>query len=234
MEADEKTIERMLANLFRKNRQETPTVDCRDEERLAGYLSARLKQREGTEVENHLATCLYCLDVVVAAYESTREGETAVVPQWLIERAKNLVHPSTEREQTFNLVVRLVREMLEVVRTSGHVVLAPAAAAVRRQAASSGQKAVQVEKKLGRFTVRLEVERIEPGLCQVVVSAADENGRPVDGVRLTLSSGGRERASFLTRGGDVIFERLSPGDYTISVAEPGAPAGTIRLNLTQE
>jgi hypothetical protein len=50
-------------------------------------------------------------------------------------------------------------------------------------------------------------------------------------VRLSLSSGDREQASFLTRAGVVVFDRIAPGEYGIAVSESGAVVGRIKLSL---
>ena len=77
----------------------------------------------------------------------------------------------------------------------------------------------------------MELELIEEGICQVVAHVTEGQGNPADGLRLSLISGGREQASFLTRGGEVVFDRIPVGDYSIALFESGTPVGTIKLAL---
>lgn len=93
---------------------------------------------------------------------------------------------------------------------------------------------LQVEQEVGRFRVAVELDLSEAGMCQVVAHVREESGEPAEGVRLSLSSGEREQASFLTRDGLVVFDRISPGEYSIAVSESGNVVGKIRLNLMLE
>jgi len=62
----------------------------------------------------------------------------------------------------------------------------------------------------------------------------ENTGLPAEGVRLSLNSDEREHASFLTRGGIVVFDRIAPGEYSIAVSESGAQIGKIKLSLMLE
>ena len=135
------------------------------------------------------------------------------------------------KETLFDLAVRLVRDSIELISTSGRVTSAPLQAAVRGKVEPSKGSVLQLEKEVGRFKVAVELDLIEAGMCQVIVSVKEEGGRPAEGIRLSLVSRGREQASFLTRGGVVVFDRIPPGEYSISLSDSGTPVGTIRLSL---
>ena len=87
---------------------------------------------------------------------------------------------------------------------------------------------------MGRFKIAVEIDVGTAENCQLTANVAEEDGKPADGVRLTLNSDGREQASFLTRGGVVVFDRISPGEYSIAVSEADSLVGKIRLNLMLE
>jgi hypothetical protein len=105
---------------------------------------------------------------------------------------------------------------------------------VRSEPKAALENALQVEQDVGRFRVAVELDLSEAGMCQVVANVKEESGEPAEGVRLSLTSGDREQASFLTRNGVVVFDRISPGEYSIAVSECGNAVGRIRLNLMLE
>jgi hypothetical protein len=75
------------------------------------------------------------------------------------------------------------------------------------------------------------VERIETDLCQVVVNVSGLEGTVAEGVRISLLSGGREQASYVTRQGEAVFDRIPQGEYNLALSEAGAPVGMIRLKM---
>jgi hypothetical protein len=135
-----------------------------------------------------------------------------------------------EREPLFNLVVRLARGSIELIRTSGQLMLSPSPV-LRGEVKRAEANSLQVEQEVGRFRIAVELDLTEAGMCQVVANVREETGKPAEGVRLSLSSGDREQASFLTRAGTVVFDRIAPGEYSIAVSESGAVVGKIKLSL---
>jgi hypothetical protein len=227
MDAGEDKIAAILRRLIGRPRDKTARIHCPDEETLAIYLSGNVKGGEAQQVEAHLSKCSLCVEDMVAAYKSGAEHEIARVPQRLIEKAMGLVE---EKKTLFDLVVQLVKGSIDIIQTSGRVM--PVAVPMVRGATKPAQgNIVQVEKEVGRFRVAVELELIESGTCQVVANVTEEEGKPAEGIRLSLSSEGREQASFLTRDGKVLFDRITPGEYSIAVSESGTPVGRIKLSL---
>jgi hypothetical protein len=120
-----------------------------------------------------------------------------------------------------------------LISTTARVVAAPVPV-LRAEAQESPANRLRVEQEVGRFKVAVELDLSEAGVCQVIANVTEESGEPAEGVRLSLSSGDREHASFLTRAGIVVFDRIAPGEYSIAVSESGTPIGRIRLNLMLE
>jgi hypothetical protein len=104
---------------------------------------------------------------------------------------------------------------------------------VRGKLESSGTTVLQVEKEMGRFKVAVEVEPVEDELCQLAVTVKTGGASPADGIRLSLLAGGREQASYLARQGTAIFDRISPGDYSLAISESNAALGSIRLTIKE-
>jgi hypothetical protein len=228
----EEKIERLLRYFLSRREQEPSRRNCPDEEILARYVDRLLEGDEATRLEAHLARCSLCLENVVAVYKSTDGAEGKKVPQVILDRVLSLVAEAASQENILDLVVRLVKDSLELVSTSGQLVLVSSPVSVRARSQTSETTILQVEKEMAGFKVILEVEQVEAGLCQLVVRTEAEGKRPADGIRLSLFSGDREQASYLTRQGQAVFDRLSAGAYNIAITDSGIPVGTIRLELT--
>ena len=230
MDADEKKIAEVLHRLSGRARGWADRVNCPDEETLALFLGRGLVGDAREIVEAHVATCSYCLEDLVAAYKSGEGDGVESVPQRLMAKAMALV---SDRENSFELAVRLVEGSIRLIRTTARVVPVPVPV-LRGEPPVSPANMLQVEQAVGRFKVAVELDLSEAGLCQVVANVKEESGKPAEGVRLSLSSEDREHASFLTRGGVVVFDRILPGEYSIAVSESGTQIGKIRLNLMME
>lgn len=227
MNPDEEKIAEILRRLSGRARERTHRVDCPDEEQLAVFLIGDLSG-DAASIEAHLAHCSLCLDDILAAYQASVDYDVANIPQRLVVKAKALV---SEKENVFDLAVRLLEDSIRLLRTTGRVVPVPVPVLRGEKSATN---MLQVEQEVGKFKVAVELDLSEAGLCQVVANVRGESGEPAEGVRLSLSSEEREHASFLSRGGVVVFDRIAPGEYSIAVSESGTQIGKIRLNLMLE
>ncbi|MCZ6624214.1 MAG: hypothetical protein O7B35_08295 [Deltaproteobacteria bacterium] len=229
----EKQTEKILRGYLSQQRQIKERVGCPDEESLGGYLGGNLRGKAKEELEAHLAGCSFCVDEVVAAHKAMEEVGTETVPRQLMERVMALF-PQLQGEQDFlDLEIRLAGASLELVSTTGRWIdtLGTEPVAVRGRSESCETGLLQVETEMGRFNIAVDVERVETGLCDVVVGIKGEEGKPVDGVRVGLVSGVRELASYLTRQGKAVFDRVSQGKYNLPIYDSGALVGTIRLSI---
>jgi hypothetical protein len=221
---------KILCHIFGQRTIDAARNSCADEEMLARYQTGLLESEEITEIEAHLGDCAVCRDDLVATHVATKDGETEVVPQRVLERAKALVPSSSDEPGFFDLVVRLVRDSLELVSSSGQLVPTPVLADIRGKGKSDAA-ILQVEKELGKIKVDVEVERLDGELCQVAVKVKPRSGMIPDALRLTLISGEREQASYLAPQGTAIFDRIAPGEYRLEISQAGRPMGSVRLKL---
>jgi len=228
---DEEQIRRVLRNYLSQERKSTERAGCPDEESLAGFLGGSLRGNAKEQLEAHLAGCSFCLDELVAAHKAMEGAENQKVPREIIEKAMALVPPAHREQGLLDLVVRLAQDSLELVSTSGQSILTPAPLGVRRGSKRSKPSIVQVKKVMGRFKVTAEVERVDTGLCQIVVEVREEGEKPVDGVRVSLVSKGREQASYLTRRGRAAFDRVAKGEYNLPISDSGGVLGTIQIKV---
>lgn len=231
MDRDEQRIGKILRHLLDQERERAGRVSCANEEDLASYLEGILGEEAQREVEGHVAKCSFCIEDLVAFRKAAQDSEMGIVPKRIIDRAMAVV-PSFREEQNFlDLVVRIAKGALELLSTSGQAILPPAPLPIRGAPRPPETSSVQVEKEMGKLKVSVEVEREEEGLCQVSVRVSGQEGKPAEGIRLTLTSRRREQASYLTRQGEAIFDRIPPGDYNLAVLDSGTLLGTIRLRI---
>ena len=230
IDRDEEQIARILCRFLGRLRQKKGRTGCPDDESLGNYLGGLLTEDAKIGVETHLAECSFCLNDLVAVHKAAQDYETERVLQRIIDRAMALVPPIPGQESFLDLVVKLVKGSLELVRTSGQWVdpFATAPVGIRGRPKPSESSILQVEKEMGRYKVAVEVELVETGLCQVAVRVTGEAGKPAEGIRLSLISGGREQASYLTRLGEAVFDRIPQGEYNLAISHAGIPAGVVQ------
>jgi hypothetical protein len=228
---DDKIV-KLLSRLPSRGGGSGDRLECPDEETLTDFLAGRLEKNARAALETHLAQCSFCLDDLVAAYKSGELAGTETVPQRLIDNAIGLVQG---QETLFDLVVRVTKGTLELIRASVPVSWPELAVQLRGNQPGPTGKVLQLSKAMGRFNITAELEAVEEGMCLLDVHVKDELGRPAEGVRVTLSSEGREQASFLTpAGGEIVFEGILPADYQLAVFDGGGLVGTAELRLTRE
>src|SRR5262245_34296562 len=215
---NDEQIERMVRRLLARSRQRNERTSCPNEESVAEYLSGALTDQARSKLEEHFAGCFFCLNEIAAVSRAEHDSDTSVVPRWLMERAMGLVNPAATG-RVVELVVKLVRDTVELVSSAREwkVPLTPQPVFARSRAAPTASSILQVERELDGHRVAVEVEQVESGICQVVVNVATVDGTPEDGVRLTLLSGEREQASYLTRQGQAVFECIAKGSYELGI-----------------
>lgn len=232
---NEEQIEQILRRLASRAQLAGDRVGCPDEERLAGYLSGGLDEKDRNQLEQHLTCCSFCVSELVAVNRAANDADAAPVPRWLMERAMGLVKP-VATGRVLELVVKLVRDTVELVSSAGEwmVPLTPQPVFARGQSAPSASSILQLERALDGHRIGVEVEQVESGVCQVVVSVAGADGAPEDGVRLTLLKDEREQASYLTRQGQAVFEGIASGSYDLTISQGPTSLGTLKLKIETE
>jgi hypothetical protein len=212
---------------------------CLGTDLFAAYLEGSLTDAERESAEKHLAGCRECREELTDASDrlSMVAQSLRPTPARLLARAMDLgkvlggESPQIDEEEgLLEIVVRWVNDSLELVRTSGQWTFATASQPVRRGDTPAQTGTLQVEKKIGKFSVTVEVRHMERGLFRVIVRVM-ENAKLADRIRVSLLSGKREQASFLARQGKVLFDRISVGSYHLIILEAGAPVGKIRLKV---
>jgi hypothetical protein len=228
-------LEKIIQAQVRQRNLTAIREGCPDEDSLAAYLTGSISAREKNALEEHFASCEFCLTEVAAANEAGESTAKPRVPRWLMERATALVE-SRKQEGVFDLVVRFVKDSVELVRQSGDwiTVMAPQPVTVRGTAAPDDTGILQMKKEMDGHRVTVEMERVESGACQLVLKVTAADGKPGDGLRVSLMAGDREQASYLTRQGQAIFENITRGSYTLVISRGGTGLGKIEISIEVE
>ena len=233
IERDENLLVRLLRRLPQIKPVKQGRSGCPDEEALAVYLSGASSEADNAVVENHLASCAYCLDELLAVRHAAQDEARTAAPAKAVAGAMALRAKPKLTSELFNLVVGLARDSLELISTSGRLVMPPLAAEVRGKAKAGGAGILRIEKNLGELQIAVEVERLDGDFCQVAVNVTPYGKPAADGLRLSLFSGAREQASFLARQGSVIFDGVTPGKYQLAVSAAGGALGRIGLTIEE-
>ena len=233
-ERDEESLGRLLRRLARQQPSGKSPMECPGDENLAAYLDGGLAEIDRSKLESHLTDCRFCLDELVAAHTASQQVGSDAVPAKVSARAMALFPESKPMREIFKLVIELARDSLELISTSGRLVMPAAAAAIRGKEKAADSSVLRIESELEKFHVAVEVERLDNNLCQVVVNVTPKAKDGVaDGLRLSLMSGEREQASYLARQGSAIFDRIPPGDYQLTMTAPGGFLGAIELSIKE-
>jgi len=232
---DDEKIAVLLRSIASKKKLSLNRGDCPDEESLATFVSGHFDDESRNQLESHLAICPFCLEDIVAAFKAVEDLDKVAVPERVRARAMALLQ-SPPDDRVFDFVVRLVGESLELVRISGEwlstLALQPVVA--RGSSKEPASSFFQIERKMSGKKVLLEVARVDAELCQVIAKIESMGGTPAEGMRLTLSKGEREQASYRTRHGQAIFESLAAGNYEIAISEAATRLGTIKFKIGDE
>lgn len=226
----EKQIEETLRRFFAERAEAGRRSGCPDEESLARYLSSSLADSTRADLERHFTECSMCMSELAAAHHAIDATEEQP-PDRLAQRAMGLIGPQVSKS-AIELVVRLVSNAVELVRSSADWVVpaSPQLLAVRG-AASAGSGMVQIEKHIGTYRVAVDLEQVEAGTCQMIVTLTTDRATPADGVRLSLLAGDRVQASFLTREGQAAFTGVPKGDYNLIISRSGTTVGTFSIKI---
>ncbi len=229
----------IFKNLRRQKKDETPTSECLDAKNLAAYIDGNLSASDRQLLDRHLIVCQRCFEDLGRGvmYIETLPREIEPLPRHVFERAMETVRPRPEKSTfgevrySLDLAIRFVKDSLELLSTSGHLALAPVPIAVRGATQEATTPLLTVEDALGETKVSVEVERVGADNVQATIELKDQAGAPLETIRATLLSDGREMASYISRQGRVVFKDIVPGEYDLVFSKAGGSIGTVRLRI---
>ncbi|MCX5900843.1 MAG: hypothetical protein NTX06_08945, partial [Proteobacteria bacterium] len=93
---------------------------------------------------------------------------------------------------------------------------------------------VVIEKVFKTVKLDIEIEKIRESFSNIKVMASDPEGRGLlAGARISLYEDGRELASFMTDGGEALFEHIAFGQYRIAAWRQTDKLGEVRITIKE-
>lgn len=204
---------------------------CPGEETVADYLEGRLSAQLRLRLENHMAECDRCLELLGIGRAITRGGqplETTPVPAHVTQSAVNLVKKSRQP-----VVKRLQRSVSDILSRISDPALwgLPALAPVRGQRSGDDER-VQIQRHFKEIDTQIEIEKIGRNKATIRVFLVKDRAGERN-VRVTLMRGRREVSSDLPTSGPVVFENIPFDNYRIVFLRAGRSLGTYPFELKE-
>ena len=212
---------------------------CPDEQTLCQYLAGGLPDEACREVERHIARCTVCCQTLVAAVDLQSDPwqpDEADVPEGVLRAALGLipgaVSPRPAGRQWRRLKSRAIglwREIAELF-----MLRQPEFVYVRGSKKVISKNLVVIEKVFKTVKLDIEIEKIRELSSNIKVCASDPaSSRLLPGVRISLFDDGRELASFMTDGGETLFEHIAFGEYSLAAWKQADKLGEVRITIKE-
>lgn len=212
----------------------SPGAACYRAENLSAYATGLLSAQEDAGVEQHLATCDTCLHEVMAIRGTLQllqrepllappASLVATVQQGLARQA-----PPSGVEKLGTLILQLATDGLtfvEALLLPEHVRLAvegqrvPIGALRSTSDSTAAVTLLDIRQQVRDLDLHLRLLQEEPQTVQVNIRVARQ-GQPWTRKRVSLFRQGRlVQSSPTSARGEVMFSRLTPGEYTIRLPQ---------------
>ena len=241
MDAGEKTdnesLKRIISWYFREESAARPP--CPDEQTLCDHLAGRLPADTEQEVERHIARCSVCARTLAAAadlQDDPWQHDEADVPDGVLRAALGLIPGAGTTRPAAQLWRRLKRRALtlwqEIAET--FMLRQPECVYVRGSQKVISKNLVVIEKVFTTVKLDIEIEKIRESFSNIKVMATDPEGSGLlAGVRISLYDDGRELASFMTHGGEALFEHIAFGQYSLAAWRQTDKLGEVRITIKE-
>jgi len=231
-------LKELLTGYF-KAREHAPDIQpCPGEETLADYLGNRLPAAAQQALEQHLCRCDICLEAVISGAALTEEEvpeSITAIPCSAIQKVLSRIGAEGTRPLPA-LWTRLAAVCRSLVNSLAEIIFfkQPAAAHVRGNKRIISRNLVVIEKTFKEIELEIEVEKTGERTANIKVRAiSPDAGARVDGVRVNILKDSREIASFITAGGEALFENITFGEYTITVQHGEKRLGHLLLAVKE-
>jgi len=212
---------------------------CPDEETLADYIEHLLPESKRRWVALHLIECDACLDEYGLAKGMVRGGaapETDPAPAEVTHSAVRLVsrQVSIKGSSLEERTGRYLKELHARVRHYfGQTALAqPGLAPIRGRNRAVSKDLFHIKKGFREFETDIEIEKTGENMAQLRIRLSGHKGHR-DNIRVTLKTGERELCSSLPNKGQVLFEDITFGSYTLLFTKNGSSLGAYPFEIKE-
>jgi len=237
---DKIKIEKLLKIAYKKVASQfkgKPASECLTEESMACFFDGKLLGEELNMFNEHILSCKKCAMTLKHNITISRTMKEEVsVPPHLEKLAKSLVSEEAGLN-IFDLVINFTNESIELIRTTGNVLMGPElvpAHAFR----SSGENdklsnEIKITKALSDVIAEIGIEKQRLDLANIVVRLTEkETNKKAKEIRVSLIKDDRELQSYLVENGKVKFEEVKASDYKIYLTKDEKKIGLITITIT--
>lgn len=197
----------------------------------SAYVSKVMTSREATAFERHLQTCDACVGEVMAMHRTLRllQREPLLAPPaTLVTAVHRMPAAATRREHLGAVILQVAPEgltFLEALALPAHARLTVGGhllpAGAFRNAPSDGKATalLDIRQSMGDLDLHISALHEEKTTVRLTIQVRKQ-GQPLAAERVSLYRDGRLQYSSKTSAhGGVTFTRLTPGEYTIRLAQ---------------
>ncbi len=203
------------------------------EETLVCFLEHKLAQADRDLIQKHLLKCDIC-----AEYLSTQlkiePNLSKDVPAALLERVRKMVG-SDVKENIFEIFLRLKEKALEIIQTSGDVLVGQEvipARVLRSRQIKEFKGELSILKDLQEVRVLAKIESKSSKIFNLTINIKDKQGKEVNkDLRITLIKDEVELESYISDSGGSVFENVPPGNYRVEVTQETRLVAVIDLKV---
>lgn len=229
-------FEKLIRLIYRRWKLDQHGADAGhpEEDDLACFFAGNLSQEESARIKAHLLTCDNCAEIA-SIQAQLKEGVLSEhVPGELAGRIKKLVIRRNE-ESVLGIVLRLRDDVLELIETTGVVVLGGELVPVpvlRARKIKDFKDEIIILKDFKDIKVEIKIENRAKKSFNFSVAIQDKQSQQLlRDLRIALLKDDLELESRLTDSGRVIFEDVRVGRYTIEISNLNDKIASVLLEL---
>lgn len=221
-------------------KNETDRIGCPDEIKINRYVLHQCSEKERQEIQAHLVKCPLCRSEVVFPTKNQSEIQDekrwGKLPDRLYNKGMAFIKEKIREKQLVSpleICLRFFREQWEIMRHTGTIISQPVLAA-RGEIPETKSIITSIVKEFNEFQVVVDVKGDKAGSVNLKIRVKRlKDGTLVPQVQFTLWDQKKERVlEEFTRDGEISFEGLIPGVYSIRISLKEKRIGEITLDLT--
>jgi hypothetical protein len=212
---------------------------CLDEIEINRYVLHQCSDKERQKIQAHLVECPLCRSEVVFLKknqpEIQDEKKWGELPEQLYNKGTAFIKEMIKKQSVspLEIFLRFFQNQWEIVRHTGTVIPQPVSAA-RGETPEKKGIISSIVKEFNEFQVMIDVKgNVEGSIDLQIRVKSSKDGSIVPQVQFTLWDQKRQRIlEEFIRDGEITFEGLVPGVYSVRIAQQERGIGEINLDLT--